>query len=224
MGNGRDITISATKGLANIAASATSHDPSQIVGTAIAEALSFGLDTFQTLSGKRTNELFDDRQKMLHIVEEVHKSDDFSSLVYDIWRRHAFESSEERRLYLKTILEKAADNEDRDYTNFSRIISISQQISRAEIKLLSFLYTYSNPLVSPAETVFGERRTDTRNEGEIREILKKANYKIDNSELTLILNQLGNFGLIMVAYGAVGGNVYTPIEFGRVFLSYIIDE
>lgn len=224
MGAKKDIAIAATKAMTNTAASTASHDPGQIVATALSETLSFALDTFQALSHKRANQLFDSEHAMRLIVDQVHASEDFASLVYDIWTKYTFESSERRRNYLKNILENAATDADRDYTNFSRIISLSQQISPGELKLLSFLYTYSNPLVFPRSTTFGEQRSDARNEDAIRDILQKARYDISASELTLTLNQLGNFGLIMVSYGAMGGNVYTPIEFGKIFLEYVRDD
>jgi hypothetical protein len=202
------------------AASAASGDWKITVATAISEILSVGVDAFSGMSQKRTQALFDSPELATKVVEEIKKSDDFASLIFDLWRRYNYESSEERRLMLKSILQHATYDEERNYENFSKLFLVVQQVTGTELIVVKAFY------LPDAHTYSDNRNNSTEdfqlNVHEIQRLLTEK--QIGEGvvvELAQDLTQLGNYGLIAERPATLGGPYYTPLRFGRVFLDYV---
>lgn len=192
------------------------------VAAALGESLSIGIDkAFADMSKKRARQLFDNAEFVGRIIEEIKSSDDYASLVLDIWKRYNFESSENRRKFLKSILQKATYEKDRNYENFSKILLVAQQITGIELVVLQAFYmqgayTYSdNPHGSSNDSF-------QLNVHEMDRLFKDRRLNNDAlPELAQALTQLGNYGLIAERPATLGGPFYTPLRFGKMFLGYI---
>lgn len=202
----------------NISVAAMSGDPGQLIGSAISEAVGLTVSAFNTLSKKRTDELFDDQAQVQQIVAEIKKSDDFASVVHDVWVRYNLESNSSRRIALKTFLEKAASERKRSYENFTRLLNTAQTITFTELEVLDAFYApdaYKFSKVGAPGP--GNYALNVSNVGEL--LGRHEQHEIES--ISGQLNQLGHLGLMHVSYNTLDGPFYKPNDFGRLFLSYI---
>jgi hypothetical protein len=217
----KEIFVGTGKVLATTGAAAATGDPKLIIAAAIGEVLSVGLDAFAEVSRKRTNELFDSEEFAYKVVDEVKRSDDFASFVFSLWRRYNDESSEARRKLLKSILNKATYEAVRDYENFSKIFLVAQQITSGELIILKELY--SSYAYEFANTGISEDFQLNVHEMQRLVTDRGVTFSFDE-QLSEILTQLGNYGLLSESPAAIGGPFYRQRRFGRVFMSYIQEE
>lgn len=215
------ISSGVIKAGSNIAASSVSGDSRQVVATAIAEAVGLAVEVFFTLSTKRSNELFDDQEVLAKTVEEIQKSSDFASAVFDIWSRYNLESHEQRRLMLKKFLEGSLEQQDRHYENFTKLLNVIQEIDFDELSVLSAFYSPQaykfSKVGAPAPIEY------LLNTNDVCELMK-INPEKNQLKAELIaedLNQLGHMGLVHVRYNSLNGPYYTPNTFGRLLISYL---
>lgn len=203
-------------------------------GTPLAAALAVGLgiavEALGYLGEKRTRELFDTQDFVSSVIAEVQKSDDFAGFVYDIWLRHNVESSEVRRKRLKAVLSHAVSTKSTDYENFTRIITVAQQISDKQILILKVFYdvatTNADNLEPGSQSLSGRPNPEfTISVHKLSELLEEKGFEVirnGSDSIIAILNQLSYFGLIGM-YIAMDGEYYMPSIFGQVFLQYIMD-
>jgi hypothetical protein len=198
------------------------------VAAVLAITLGVAVEALGYLGEKRTKELFDTPELLNKTVSEIKKSDDFAGFVYDIWMKHNFESSETRRRRLKAILTHAVDSKDKDFENFTRLITAAQQIDDAQLKVLDVYYNKAleGDVVKDGGSakLDGQRVNDYKiSPIELAKILQKENLIYNHSDgggLTPILNQLCYLGLIST-YTAMNGEYYMPTALGKIFLEYI---
>lgn len=192
------------------------------VATALGETLSIGIDkAFADMSQKRAAQLFDSEDFVNRVIDEIKGSDDYASLVLDIWKRYNFESSEDRRKFLKAILERATYEEQRNYENFSKILLVAQQITGIELIVLQAFYMEG--AYSYSDSPHGSNDDSFQlNVHEMDRLFKDIRLSEEAlPELAQALTQLGNYGLIAERPTTVGGPYYAPLRFGKVFLGYI---
>lgn len=182
----------------------------------LASALGVGVVALGYLGEKRTKELFGEDQEYINkIANKMNQSDDFVSLVYDIWMKHNLESSETRRIYLRDLLKNATGRDNNDFQNFTRIMNIVQEISEVELKVFASFYSGDAYQFSQ----FNESPNFYRlNQEQVAELVDGS---INDHDLIATLNQLGHFGLLGVSYNSLNGPYYWPVSFGKVFLEYI---
>jgi len=210
-----------TTGLLSMATTAATltGDPKATVAAALGGALQVAVGVFADMSQKRTEELFDNPQLVDKIIYQVKESEDFASFVFDLWRRYNFESSEERRLMLKTFLKKATLEKERDYENFSKLFLVIQQITRTELLVLKAfnsrdVYDYSETPSQGARAALNAQEVH-------KLITEKRIAAVDLSEIEEALMQLGNYGLAHEKPATLGGPYYSQRRFGAVFLDYL---
>ena len=80
------------------------------VAATIAASLGVAIEVFSSLSQKRSTELFNSEEYTAEVISKIKQSDNFASFVYDVWLKHNFESSEQRRKYLRNMLKKETYN------------------------------------------------------------------------------------------------------------------
>lgn len=189
------------------------------VATAICNMLTVAMDAFNGISEKRTKELFSNAETLDKVISKIDKSEDFASLVLDLWRRYNFESSEKRRRMLRAILERASREDDIDYENFSKLFLITQQITSHELLALDAFYMpeahqYADNPASAADFHL--------NIHEIYRLFedKKLNDSV-KLEIEQAMSQLSSYGLISEHPATIGGPYYSPLRFGRIFLEYV---
>jgi hypothetical protein len=194
------------------------------VAAILAASLGVAVEALGYLGEKRTKELFDAPIFLDTVVAEIKKSDDFASFVYDIWMKHNFESSETRRKRLKAILTHAVGSENKDFENFTRLITAAQQIDDMQLRVLAEYYENMNAEDEPEDN--GAGRLDGLSVKEYKinsirfaEALQKRGIAYSDS-LTSILNQLCYLGLISM-YVAMDGEYYMPTALGKIFLEYV---
>lgn len=216
-------TVNATKlAIAGGVVAPTGVNPA--IAAVIGQALMIAADQIAiNISEKRTNELFGEEKLVNKVIDEIRESDDFASFVFDLWRRYNFESSEDRRKILKSLLEKATFEEERKYENFSKIFLVAQQITSTELIILNAFYSkeaymYSDTPTSSNNEEFKLTTSHLHNLFTDRNLDKNA-----LSEIASALTQLGNYGLIAEQPAALGGPYYAPLRFGRVFMGYLED-
>lgn len=196
------------------------------VAPILAASLGVAVEALGYLGEKRTKELFDMPAFLDKVVAEIKKSDDFASFVYDIWMKHNFESSEMRRKRLKAILIHAVDSENKDFENFTRLITAAQQIDDMQLRIL--VAYYENMGTGDDADDNGAARLDGLGVREYKinsirfaEVLQKKSIAYNKTEgLTSILNQLCYLGLTSM-YVAMDGEYYMPTALGRIFLEYV---
>jgi hypothetical protein len=208
-----------------VAAATVSGSPLALV---LAAALGVAVEMIGQLGEKRTKELFDTQELQSRVISEIKASDDFASFVYDIWLKHNFESSENRRKRLKSVLKVATYKKKKDFENFTRIIVAAQQIDDIQIQALDLLYKDLSNL-DPTAPVYlkSDNGLDGRpvsgwkvNAAKFGELLEARGVDFDSEELTSILNQLCYLGLLST-YVAMDGEYYSPTNLGGIFLEYV---
>lgn len=198
------------------------------VAAILAASLGVAVEALGYLGEKRTKELFDTTESLDRAIAEIKKSDDFASFVYDIWMKHNFESSETRRRRLKAILMHAVGSKDKDFENFTRIITAAQQINDAQISILNAFYedaTDKGALEDGGSVRLDGQWVDGYKISSqlLEEVLqkKKVIYSLDGGDgLTPTLNQLCYLGLVGT-YAAMNGEYYMPTSLGKIFLEYV---
>jgi hypothetical protein len=198
------------------------------VAAILAASLGVAVEALGYLGEKRTKELFDTTAFLDEVITEIRRSDDFASFVYDIWMKHNFESSEARRKRLKAILLHAVESKDKDFENFTRIITAAQQINDFQIRVLSAFYedVADKGTMEDGGSVrldgqwVDDYKASSQSLGEVLQE-KKIVYASDGGDgLTPTLNQLCYLGLVGT-YAAMDGEYYMPTSLGKIFLEYI---
>jgi hypothetical protein len=198
------------------------------VAAILAASLGVAVEALGYLGEKRTKELFDTTVFLDKVIKEIEKSDDFASFVYDIWMKHNFESSKARRARLKAILLHAVESKDKDFENFTRIITAAQQINDFQIRVLGAFYEDvadkgtmddGGSVRLDGQWVNGYKASSQSLGEVLRE--KRIAYASDGGDgLTPTLNQLCYLGLVGT-YAAMDGEYYMPTALGKIFLEYI---
>lgn len=183
--------------------------------TVMAATLGIAVEALGYLSDKRTKELFNTSEFLQKVVDEIQKSDDFASFVYDVWMRHNFESSEIRRKRLKAILENAVAAQEHDFENFTRILAVSQQITSRQAKWLEAFYGEEAHKLSDHPRSRYDYELNA-----IQALTLLERVEPDMPHNIPELNQLCNLGLLGT-YTTFDGECYKPVRFGLVFLEYI---
>ena len=194
-------------------------DPRATIAAALGNMLQVAIGVFADMSQKRTGELFDDPQLVDKITCRIKESEDFASFIFDLWRRYNFESSEERRLMLKTFLKNATLERERDYENFSKIFLVMQQITRTELLVLKAFN--SRDVYDYSETPSQSARAALNAQEAHKLITEKRIATVELSEVEEALMQLGNYGLVHEKPATIGGPYYSQRMFGAVFLDYL---
>jgi len=168
------------------------------VAATIAASLGVAVEMFGTLSHKRSGELFDSDEYVRRVVNKIKQSDNFASFVYDIWLKHNFEASEQRRKYLRNMLKKETHSSNNLFVNFSKIEHILQNASIESLRLAMYIYSKD----------FSERECDPQDAG-----TKLVNYQ-----------KLSALGIIDVRHNRYGGPFMYRTSFGNIVIEYINEE
>lgn len=208
-----------------------SGDP---LAAVLAVSLGVAVESLGYLGQKRTRELFVTQKFLDQVIDEVRVSDDFASFVFDIWMKHNFESSEQRRKRLREILVHATNEEHKDFENFTRIITAAQQIDELQLKVLDSFYKMPKSTDQSAIIrLSGSQGLDGRplsgfkvNASQFAKVVEEAGigFELEEDEdFTAELNQLCYLGLLS-SYVAMDGEYYMPTRLGSIFLEYIKND
>lgn len=191
------------------------------VAATIAASLGVAVEMFGTLSQKRGGELFDSDEYVRRVVSKIKQSDNFASFVYDIWLKHNFEASEQRRKYLRNMLKKETHSSNNHFVNFSKIENILQNASIESLRLAVYIYSKD----------FFEHERDLQalgkglvNYKELFSLLKDTKYDDLRVNIELYMNELSALGMIEVLHGRFGGPFIYRTSFGNIVIEYINEE
>lgn len=217
----KELNTSAAKAVVAVTAAGVVGGHAGAIVTAISESLQIAIDQFSNYSTIKTNQLFNSPELINAITEQAGESADFASLIIDIWSRHNLESSEERRKYLKSIVDKVAYEEIIDYTNFTKILLICQQITAVELEALVLIY-------SPDAYKYSENQSNATvyslgPQAVMRMYSDRGISRDNGHDLDYILHMLANYGLVSESQATIGGPLYGPTLFGKVFISYVCE-
>lgn len=188
------------------------------VAATIAASLGVAVEVFGTLSQKRSGELFSSDEYTLEVMNKIKQSDDFASFVYDIWLKHNFESSEQRRKYLRNMLKKETYDNTNRFVNFSKIENILQNASIESLRLATYIYSKD----------FSERECDPQDAGtrlvnyqKLSSLLKDTKYDDLRVSIELYANELSALGIIEVLHNRLDGPFIFRTPFGDRIVKYI---
>lgn len=188
------------------------------VAATIAASLGVAVEMFGTLSQKRSGELFDSDEYVRRVVNKIKQSDNFASFVYDIWIKHNFESSEQRRKYLRNMLKKETHSSNNRFVNFSKIENILQNASIESLRLATYIYSKD----------FSERECDPQDAGmrlvnyqKLSSLLEGTKYDDLKIGIELYANELSALGIIDVRHNRYGGPFICTTSFGSIVVEYI---
>ena len=191
------------------------------VAATIAASLGVAVEMFSTLSQKRSSELFNSDEYVHKVVSKIEESDDFASFVYDIWIRHNFESSEQRRKYLRNMLKKETYDSTNHFVNFSKIENILQNASIESLRLATYIYSKD----------FSERECDPQDTGtrlvnyqKLSSLLEGTKYDDLKISIELYANELSALGIIDVRHNRYGGPFICTTSFGSIVVEYINEK
>lgn len=191
------------------------------VAATIAASLGVAVEMFGTLSQKRSSELFNSDEYVHKVVSKIKESDDFASFVYDIWIKHNFESSEQRRKYLRNMLKKETHSSNNRFVNFSKIEHILQNASIESLRLAMYIYSKD----------FSERECDPQDAGtklvnyqKLSSLLEDTEYNDLRIDIELYVNELSALGIIDVRHNRYGGPFIYRTSFGNIVIEYINEE
>jgi len=173
------------------------------VAATIAASLGVAIEVFSSLSQKRSTELFNSEEYTAEVISKIKQSDNFASFVYDVWLKHNFESSEQRRKYLRNMLKKETYNSTNRFANFSRIENILQNASIESLRLATYIYSKD----------FSERELDPQNIGQsslvnyqkLFSLLENTKYDDLRVNIELYANELSALGVIEVLHNRLDG-------------------
>ena len=191
------------------------------VAATIAASLGVAVEMFGTLSQKRSSELFNSDEYVHKVVSKIEESDDFASFVYDIWLKHNFESSEQRRKYLRNMLKKETYDSTNHFVNFSKIENILQNASIESLRLATYIYSKD----------FSERECDPQDAGtrlvnyqKLSSLLEGTKYDDLRTNIELYANELSASSIIKVSHNRFGGPFVHRTPFGNIVVEYINEE
>lgn len=191
------------------------------VAATIAASLGVAVEMFGTLSQKRSGELFDSDEYVRRVVNKIKQSDNFASFVYDIWLKHNFEASEQRRKYLRNMLKKETHSSNNRFVNFSKIEHILQNASIESLRLAMYIYSKD----------FSERECDPQDAGtklvnyqKLSSLLEDTEYNDLRIDIELYVNELSALGIIDVRHNRYGGPFIYRTSFGNIVIEYINEE
>lgn len=191
------------------------------VAATIAASLGVAVEMFGTLSQKRSGELFDSDEYVRRVVNKIKQSDNFASFVYDIWLKHNFEASEQRRKYLRNMLKKETHSSNNRFVNFSKIEHILQNASIESLRLAMCIYSKD----------FSERECDPQDAGtklvnyqKLSSLLEDTEYNDLRIDIELYVNELSALGIIDVRHNRYGGPFIYRTSFGNIVIEYINEE
>lgn len=191
------------------------------VAATIAASLGVAVEMFGTLSQKRSSELFNSDEYVHKVVSKIRESDDFASFVYDIWLKHNFEASEQRRKYLRNMLKKETHSSNNRFVNFSKIEHILQNASIESLRLAMYIYSKD----------FSERECDPQDAGtklvnyqKLSSLLEDTEYNDLRIDIELYVNELSALGIIDVRHNRYGGPFIYRTSFGNIVIEYINEE
>ena len=191
------------------------------VAATIAASLGVAIEMFGALSQKRSSELFNSDEYVHKVVSKIEESDDFASFVYDIWLKHNFESSEQRRKYLRNMLKKETYDSTNHFVNFSKIEHILQNASIESLRLATYIYSKD----------FSEREYNSQDAGtklvnyqKLASLLEGTKYDDLRIDIELYVNELSALGIINLRHNRYGGPFIDPTSFGSIVVEYIKEE
>lgn len=188
------------------------------VAATIAASLGVAVEMFGTLSQKRSSELFNSDEYVHKVVSKIKESDDFASFVYDIWIKHNFESSEQRRKYLRNMLKKETYDSTNHFVNFSKIENILQNASIESLRLATYIYS---------EDFFNQQHAEEMvlvNYKKLFSMLKDTKYDDLRVDIELYANELSALGVIEVLHNRLDGPFISKTPFGNIVVEYINEE
>lgn len=188
------------------------------VATTIAASLGVAVEMFGTLSQKRSSELFNSDEYVHRVVSKIEESDNFASFVYDIWLKHNFEASEQRRKYLRNMLKKETYNSSNRFVNFSKIENILQNASIESLRLATYIYS---------EDFFNQRHAEKMvlvSYEKLFSMLKDTKYDDLMVNMELCMNELSALGMVEILHGRIGGPFMCGTLFGNIVIEYINEE
>lgn len=191
------------------------------VAATIAASLGVAIEMFGTLSQKRSSELFNSDEYVHKVVSKIEESDDFASFVYDIWLKHNFESSEQRREYLRNMLKKETYTSNNRFVNFSKIEHILQNASIESLRLATYIYSkdFSEREYNPQDA-----GTKLVNYQKLASLLEGTKYDDLRIDIELYVNELSTLGIINLRHNRYGGPFIDPTSFGGIVVEYIKEE
>lgn len=176
------------------------------------------VEIFDTLSQKRSSELFNSDEYVHKVVSKIEESDNFASFVYDIWLKHNFEASEQRRKYLRNMLKKETYNSSNRFVNFSKIENILQNASIESLRLATYIYS---------EDFFNQRHAEEMvlvSYEKLFSMLKDTKYDDLRVNMELCMNELSALGMVEILHGRLGGPFMYGTLFGNIVIEYINEE
>ncbi len=188
------------------------------VAATIAASLGVAVEMFGTLSQKRSSELFNSDEYVHRVVSKIEESDNFASFVYDIWLKHNFEASEQRRKYLRNMLKKETYNSSNRFVNFSKIENILQNASIESLRLATYIYS---------EDFFNQRHAEKMvlvSYEKLFSMLKDTKYDDLMVNMELCMNELSALGMVEILHGRIGGPFMCGTLFGNIVIEYINEE
>ena len=188
------------------------------VATTIAASLGVAVEMFGTLSQKRSSELFNSDEYVHRVVSKIEESDNFASFVYDIWLKHNFEASEQRRKYLRNMLKKETYNSSNRFVNFSKIENILQNASIESLRLATYIYS---------EDFFNQRHAEKMvlvSYEKLFSMLKDTKYDDLMVNMELCMNELSALGMVEILHGRIGGPFMCGTLFGNIVIEYLNEE
>lgn len=188
------------------------------VAATIAASLGVAVEMFGTLYQKRSSELFNSDEYVHRVVSKIEESDNFASFVYDIWLKHNFEASEQRRKYLRNMLKKETYNSSNRFVNFSKIENILQNASIESLRLATYIYS---------EDFFNQRHAEKMvlvSYEKLFSMLKDTKYDDLMVNMELCMNELSALGMVEILHGRIGGPFICGTLFGNIVIKYINEE
>lgn len=189
------------------------------MANATAAVLGVGIEALGYLSSKRSAELFD-ADLAAQVVKKMHHLD-FAGFVYDIWHKYTFESSEERRRYLKKFLASEASKKDNHFENFSKIEYILQNASLRALALLKAFHT--KEVCDRRETYEGKPMGFFSGSTLLVQALHDVGLQMHEQDIEYSLNELAHYNLIAAMHGRTNGTLYNYAKLGFILLEYIED-
>lgn len=184
----------------------------------LAVVLGVSVEALGLLGEKRTKELFDTEDLIAKVSKKIKSSDDFAGFVFSIWQKHNLESSAERRKMLKKFLEKEASKDNNNFTNFSKIEYIIQNISLSGLRLLQLFHSkniYGRPV-----DLANEDNMSTNLEG-ICKVAEEVDFHMHSQDIEYHMNELCNLDLVAALHGRMDGTFYNHTKMGFILLDYI---